>query len=88
MTEVSLYGDANGDKETNISDAVLIMQYLANQDKYSISKQGLANADCVGNDGVTSMDALAIQMVEAKTLTVNDLPTTQEKINSPLFQRL
>lgn len=83
QNEDVLYGDANCDGTVDISDAVLIMQYLANPDKYSISKQGLANADTVDNGkGLTSVDALAVQMVEAKTLTQKGLPTTSDKINS------
>ncbi len=79
----SVYGDSNDDGVTDISDAVLIMQYLANPEKYPISPSGLINADCVGNpDGVTPLDALAIQMLEAKTITSSDLPTTSEFLQS------
>ena len=64
------YGDVNCDSDVDLSDAVLIMQSLANPNKYGrngsdshhITAQGLANADCTGhNDGVTSNDAQAIQ---------------------------
>ena len=52
----------------NMSDAVLIMQSIANPDKYGvngtdnshITEQGQKNADTNG-DGVTNLDALAIQ---------------------------
>ena len=80
--EVTLVGDSNGDDTTDISDAVLIMQYMANPSKYKLSEQGLANADCVDGDGVTATDALAIQMLEAKTLTLTDLPTTSAKLET------
>ena len=64
-----LPGDANLDKTVDMSDAVLIMQALANPNKYGISgtdkahmtEQGAANADVEGGDGLTSNDALAIQ---------------------------
>jgi hypothetical protein len=65
-----VYGDANCDGSTDISDAVLIMQYIANPSRYGIdgtdelkmTKQGLINADCRNTgDGVTNLDALAIQ---------------------------
>ncbi|MCQ2460396.1 MAG: dockerin type I repeat-containing protein, partial [Ruminococcus sp.] len=65
-----LAGDANCDGTVNLSDAVLIMQALANPDKYGIdgtdethiTAQGKKNADCAGgNDGMTNNDALAIQ---------------------------
>lgn len=56
------WGDANVDKEVNLADAVLVMQSLANPAKYSITAQGIKNADVsdTGN-GITNKDALAIQ---------------------------
>ena len=44
----------------NMADAVLIMQSLANPDKYQISEQGEFNSDLNG-DGITNADALAVQ---------------------------
>ncbi len=64
-------GDANCDTIVDLSDAVLIMQYSANPDKYGlgkadgISEQGAKNADVAGgNDGITNLDALAIQKLK------------------------
>ncbi|MBR6243533.1 MAG: cellulase family glycosylhydrolase [Ruminococcus sp.] len=83
VPERTLCGDANCDGTVDISDAVLIMQSQANPEKYVLSKTGAANADCVDYPkGVTPTDALAIQMVEAKTLKASQLPTTSEIINS------
>lgn len=56
-----LKGDANEDGEVNIADAVLIMQSLSNPNDYELTKQGAINADVIGEDGVTAMDALEIQ---------------------------
>jgi cellulose binding domain protein len=65
-----MYGDSNCDNNVDISDAVLIMQALANPDAYglggtdptAITVQGLKNADCeTPGSGVTNQDALAIQ---------------------------
>lgn len=53
-------GDSNCDEEMNMADAVLIMQSIANPDKYSITAQGKFNADA-DDDGITNADALAIQ---------------------------
>lgn len=53
-------GDANCDGNVNMSDAVLIMQSIANPSKYILTEQGRENADMDG-DGVTNADALAIQ---------------------------
>ncbi len=61
-------GDANCDGNVNMADAVMIMQSLANPDKYGvngtddthITAQGEKNGDMDGN-GLTNADALAIQ---------------------------
>ena len=67
---VTLYGDANCDGTVDMSDIVLIMQSLANPNKYDINGtdehcitlQGKANADVdLSSKGVTSNDALRIQ---------------------------
>lgn len=68
------FGDVNEDGEISISDAVLIMQTLVNADEYTLTAQGTLNADTVGNDGITSKDALAIQMVLANLIKAEDLP--------------
>ena len=68
--KVTKYGDANNDGNIDLSDAVIIMQSLANPNKFGISgtdahhisEVGYANADVTGNnDGVTNADAQAIQ---------------------------
>jgi hypothetical protein len=68
--EAKLWGDANNDGGVDMSDVVLIMQSLANPNKYglggseatAITRQGLANADVANHgDGVTAGDALRIQ---------------------------
>lgn len=78
---VTLYGDANCNGEVEMSDAVLIMQKIANPTKYGvdgtdenrITEQGLINADCAGGgDGVTNLDALTIQKYMLKL--VDKLP--------------
>lgn len=61
-----LDGDANIDGDMDISDAVIVMQSLANPDKYGVNKekgityQGIKNAD-TNKDGITNIDALNIQ---------------------------
>lgn len=71
-TEIDLYnsvqGDANCDGKVNMGDVVLIMQSIANPDKYGlngtddthITAQGSFNAD-MNDDGITTGDALTIQ---------------------------
>lgn len=69
-TTATLVGDSNCDGEVNMADAVLIMQSLANPNKYGvngsssqrITQQGMINADCESHgNGVTNSDALEIQ---------------------------
>ena len=79
--EAKTWGDSNNDGNVDMSDVVLIMQMLANPNKYgldgsestSITKQGLANADVANHgDGVTAGDALRIQeflLGKVKSLT-------------------
>lgn len=64
-----MYGDANCDGKITASDAVTIILYIGNKDKYSLTPQGKINADCnnVG-DGITLNDALAVQKYEAKVI--------------------
>ena len=75
------YGDSNCDGGVDLSDAVLIMQALANPNKYgvggsdshAITEQGMTNSDVTGdNNGVTVNDALFIQTY---LLGLNSLPT-------------
>ncbi|MDE7099409.1 MAG: glycoside hydrolase family 9 protein [Ruminococcus sp.] len=73
---VTLLGDANGDGQVNIADATAIVQYLGNRDKYPLDS--MANADCCNQgDGVTGLDALAIQKIEAGMYKVSDLPVRE-----------
>ena len=65
-----LYGDTNLDGKVELSDAILIMQSLANPDKYGktgsdskhLTKEGALNGDVDGEEGLTANDALTIQM--------------------------
>lgn len=57
-----LYGDANQDGQVDLSDAVKIMQSLANPNKFTLDGNGKLAADVYGNDGVTVQDALTIQL--------------------------
>ncbi|MDE6425495.1 MAG: hypothetical protein K2K89_05075 [Ruminococcus sp.] len=74
-------GDANGDDKISVADAVLIMQALANPEEFSITKECAEAADVVNKgDGITSMDALAIQMIDINLLSIEDLPITSEEL--------
>lgn len=66
LPEKTLNGDANEDGIVDIADAAAIIQHIGNRGKYGLSIQGEANADCYNTgDGVTGMDAIAIQKLEA-----------------------
>jgi hypothetical protein len=67
----AVVGDSNCDGSVDMSDVVLIMQAMANPNKFglggtdehAITEQGWKNADCNGKaDGVSTDDALAIQL--------------------------
>ena len=57
-----LFGDADCSGEVRMNDAVRIMQSVANPDEYSLTVRGASNADVhERGDGVSNMDALAVQ---------------------------
>ena len=58
-------GDANDDGKVNVSDAVAVLQFVANRTKYPLSERGVKNADCDGTTGITGSDALVIQQIDA-----------------------
>jgi len=63
-------GDSNCDGKVELADALLIMQALANPDKYNIggtyekalTEQGKKNGDVDDTEGLSSNDALEIQL--------------------------
>ena len=83
--ESTLKGDTNCDGQVDLSDAVMIMQSLANPNKYGIdgtaehhlTEQGKLNGDMNG-DGLTVGDAQAIQK---KLLGLDDTDSNQSSEN-------
>ena len=72
-----LWGDANVDGDVKISDAILILQNLADPETYPITAQGQINADVFLNgDGINAQDALSIQKLLANQLT--ELPESYQ----------
>ena len=66
MKQVSiLSGDANGDFLLTVADPVAILQHIGNRDKYSLTEQGIINADVDGIAGVTANDARVLQEWDA-----------------------
>ncbi|MDE5936349.1 MAG: cellulase family glycosylhydrolase, partial [Ruminococcus sp.] len=77
------FGDANLDGKVTIADATAIIQSLGNSDEYSLSRQGAINADVVDNgDGVTGVDANAIQAIEAGFISQTDFPIDKEVLDA------
>ena len=57
-----VYGDTNCDGTVELADAILIMQSLANPNKYVVTEEGKTNGDVDKSTvGLTSNDALRIQ---------------------------
>ncbi|MDE6833512.1 MAG: dockerin type I repeat-containing protein [Ruminococcus sp.] len=74
-----IYGDANCDNNVTIADAVLIMQSIVNTDEFGLSENGRINADVYNTgDGVTSLDALTIQMININLVSIEELPIMPE----------
>ena len=77
-----VWGDSNEDGKVSISDAVAILQSLANSTKYGLTKQGSLNGDIVDNgNGVTGQDAAAIQLVDAGLIDISELPIKGSDLN-------
>ena len=73
------YGDADGDGEVMMNDGVLIMQALANNDKYGIGgsdknalkEENLDKADCFDpGSGLSVKDALSVQKFLLELITL------------------
>ena len=72
------WGDATCDGKVDLNDAVAILQYVALPKKYPLTELGEINADVFDNgSGITGKDALVIQMIDAKLLTVDALPVSE-----------
>lgn len=70
-----LLGDANLDGKVTVADAVAILQYIANKDKYPLSAEARSSADVYARgDGITASDALTIQRVDSGLISLSDLP--------------
>ena len=75
--KATLTGDANLDGKVTLADCVAILQYIANSEKYPLSKEALANADAYNTgDGISGKDALAIQKYDSKS--ISELPLIEK----------
>lgn len=69
--EEILWGDANGDGDLSISDAVRIMSFASNSEKNQIENEEYCDVYNRG-DGIDAMDALAVQ--KKLTNVITELP--------------
>lgn len=67
------WGDADGSKSIDVSDAVLICRYGANDLTAKLSEEGKRNADVTHDGTVTSDDALKILRYIANLITQEEL---------------
>lgn len=50
-------------------------KFFTNPSEYTLSEQGRYNADCCDHgDDITSLDAMAIQMVESHLINASNFP--------------
>ena len=78
----TLLGDANVDDKFTISDAVAILQHLANSNKYGLKEEGKNRGDCVDRgDGITGQDAAGVQLVDASVIKQTDFPITADQLS-------
>lgn len=71
------YGDTNCDDEVDVSDAVLLARFLAEDTTAEITTTGKKNADCDGKTGLSGEDTVRILMLIAKLVT-------EEQMGKPL----
>ena len=67
---VRMPGDADCSGTVDVSDAVLIARYSAEDREARITDQGLLNADCDGVKGVDGADVTAVLQYIARIITV------------------
>jgi hypothetical protein len=69
LKKQKISGDADCSRQVDVSDAVLLARYLSEDKTARISDQGLENADCDGETGVTDGDLTQILLYIARQIT-------------------
>lgn len=62
-------GDVNCDRIVDVSDAVLLARFIAEDAAATLTSDGKLNADCDGNEGLTGEDTTRILQYIAKLIT-------------------
>lgn len=69
----TVWGDANEDKQVDVSDAVLVARFAAEDSEAVISAQGKLNADVTGDQNINGDDTIKILRAIAKLITLEEL---------------
>lgn len=64
--EQGIKGDMNCSGKTDVSDAVMLARFIAEDASVTVTEQGLANADCDGVKGISPDDLTMILRIIAK----------------------
>lgn len=65
-----VWGDANSDGRVTLADSLAILQFIANEDKYPLTEQGIRNADVYNSgDGITANDSFSVQKYDCGAIT-------------------
>lgn len=67
------YGDVNCDGDVDVSDAVLLARFIAEDSEATIGEQGLLNADCLADNDLTPDDIVLILKYVAKMIPITTL---------------
>lgn len=69
----TVWGDANEDKQVDVSDAVLVARFAAEDSEAVISAQGKLNSDVTGDQNINGDDTIKILRAIAKLITLEEL---------------
>ena len=69
----TVWGDANEDKQVDVSDVVLVARFAAEDSEAVISAQGKLNADVTGDQNINGDDTIKILRAIAKLITLEEL---------------
>ena len=65
-----VWGDANCDGRVTLADSLAILQFIANEDKYPLTDQGIKNADVYNSgDGITANDSFSVQKFDCGAIS-------------------
>ena len=78
-----MWGDANCSNTVDVSDAVLIARFAAEDKAAKITGAGMRNADVSGDGNITSEDCVKILKYIAKLITEEELAPAKAQQQAP-----